>query len=301
LRCSESAAEAIIGAGLPEREGTLDFYDLMNLALLSGSRRTAPELGLVALGHAFRAALAAPDASTTATIVARQACPEGCAGGCEWELPEMVGARWRALPATDDVHTWEIDVSMAVPPVEAIRSPTIVTAAAEVLRRYRFHWCSPEARARIDLSVERGVGDCYSLSLLLAEELRRVGVECELRHGLLIGLATVNLHTWVEAVDVDGVRRPLDPTMAIISEMFFPPATAEALRDRWMGSRSPRLVEFVDYERFRTGFSASGYGKGHYDQLFSVCHHEGGVAKFCNPAVMVRRSDRPATPESAGA
>jgi hypothetical protein len=217
LNCGMPAVEELTAAY--EGDGSFDAYDVWNIGLHSGSRRSQPEFEAIFLGRALSAGTdwAAP---ARYRIRAEAQCPRGadCASP-RWSPPRIAHTVW-----TDSVRQaggawWLGTVDRSGSPA-AVRSSHITEVWHTTLRNYRFHYTYRDLDQAAAVRRRR-VGSCHGLSDLLAEELTGNGSEARVRHGFIWGGMTAQVHQWVEAADVDGVWKTLDISMAAQSDMFF--------------------------------------------------------------------------------
>jgi hypothetical protein len=127
----------------------------------------------------------------------------------------------------------------------AVRSELVCRVFREFLEdillngRLRFQWLAPGIRNAPALARALGVVDCVSASLLLRDELERLGVEARTRKGHVLSLISVE-HAWTEFRDGDGEWKFLDPILAVVARR-----TGQANRefeDFCLGSMANRIL-----------------------------------------------------------
>ncbi|MCD0453481.1 hypothetical protein LO762_30495 [Actinocorallia sp. API 0066] len=250
LRCGDALLDDLVAHGLPcSPDGRFDRYDLFNLALYSGSGRSAPETGI---RFALRWMGREPDTWFTDkswTISVELACPR--AGGCGadpwWKaarpLPEAFGGTVHTL-LPDDPGTADLDTPGFTARLTArgerreLRSPVLREICAEY-DAARWVRLPVELQARPELVLPHGIAPCISVSLDLAAKCRAAGYRARTRRGWILGMLDL-AHAWLEVVDDDGLTKVVDPVFGLLSAHADAPHPS--FRAACSGSRFNRLL-----------------------------------------------------------
>ncbi|WP_396451803.1 transglutaminase domain-containing protein [Actinomadura sp.] len=267
LACDQDALSALIRHGLPATGGRgrerFDSRDLFNLALYSGSGRTAVERGVASALRWTRSSCEDLIAPRMSRFELRVACgaPEGCGPGARNTLARpRTGAyggkvrQVRALPAgaARDVPAGPAATARGSGPAltlsavlrtvgdcPVLRSP----ALRAILREFvgaELRWLRlPEAMRNDESLIPRGFASCGSASRYIARLCREEGIPATTRIGWLVGLPDL-VHAWVEVVDDDGVTKVIDPTFVLLAEVI--PGANPMLRDPGIAFRTNRLI-----------------------------------------------------------
>lgn len=266
LQCGPEVFEELLRAGLPHG-GTpgaerFDRFDLVNLALYSGSGNSVPEKTMryaLRWMHADPQSLFRPlrwDYSVALSPPAAdaQADPERM----DWNLatphPELSGGWTESLSIGPGAALGEKDVTARASSGLAV-SGVLVTSGerreivSERLREIvtsfgpdRFRWgrMPEELQWRKDDVLSQGYAPCISVCLELAERCREAGFEARTRRGWIMGMLDL-AHSWLEVVDEDGLVKNVDPAFVILADHHAEsphPAIAEA----FTGSLLNRLL-----------------------------------------------------------
>jgi len=251
LRCSPESFAALRRLGL-EPADTADgpryeVNDVRNAGLYSRSGRTEVETALGAVLSFLRASPADLVAERRWTYELR------ADGEAEWlarlPTPEVFGGATTSLLVGDDP---------AAPPTggERLRVPagrgvrgTIVTAgrSAELRSRelaamthdflasgVRWHYLSPGLKRDAHAAFARGVGNCDTMSVVLADRLAEAGFEPRVYRGWMVGITEVP-HSWIEVTDDDGAVKVIDPSLLVLA------------RHSTIGSSGPGSPHFADH------------------------------------------------------
>jgi hypothetical protein len=247
LGCSESAWRILREHGMPAYESptgpVYDPNDVFNLALHSGSGTSMVERALCSTLRFLSEGPQIWDRKRSWDVQLTAVCGAEPASDGPWTI-------W--LP----VHT--MAARCPCPPVGALRAEGPALSLSAQVRTEGYFRPVRSARvieifshllgaglhyAKFPASMttepverlERGVVDCVSGSVVLADRLRAAGVAAEIRTGWLLGGLT-SQHSWVEFKDADGQNKTLDLAFAALARTLFPASTG------FMGSRTDRLV-----------------------------------------------------------
>lgn len=239
LGTTDQGLQALVEAGMVERDGRVERFDVWNVGLRDRSWGARPAREMVFLNRLLRAGGGDWLAARTYDLTVTAQCPwgAGCADA-EWARPALVGVHWVSESAAGSSATWRGRVVL-----EGAAGRVRSAAAAECWDRlmvdYRFQFTAPAVAADVALTRRRGVGDCVGLSLLLVEDLRRSGVEAWVCSGYMFGGLRMRQHQWVAVREADGGLTTLDPSMALLADDFFGPE----FREFCCGSRSNRCLQ----------------------------------------------------------
>ncbi|MFG1999260.1 hypothetical protein ACGFNU_08955 [Spirillospora sp. NPDC048911] len=264
LRCGDGVLDALIAAGLPcggpPGAELFDRYDLFNLALASGSGASVPERSIE---FALRWMNGEPGSwfqplEWRFSVELECPRPDGCGDDPRWRLatprPEEFDGAVLTLETSPgdagrgpDWITARGSTGLGVRGrlrtrgrPGTLRSPVIREIVEDFMAAGRRWARMPEALQCEDERVlAHGVAPCISASLHLERLFRAAGLESVTRRGWILGMLDL-AHAWVEVVDEDGVRKPIDPIFVLLSEYARAPhpGFAEACR----GSRVNRLL-----------------------------------------------------------
>lgn len=246
--------QALVEAGLAERHGTVERFDVWNVGLRDGAQGARPAREMVFLDRMMRSGQADWLGAQRYDLTVTARCPRGA--GCDgesWTRPTVVGAHWVSESAAGPSVTWRGRVVLKGMTGGA-RSAEVDACWDQVTRDYRFQYTSPVVAGDVDLTRGRRVGDCVALSLLFADELRRSGTEAWVSSGYMFGGLRMRQHQWVTARGRDGGLVTLDPSMALLADDFFGPEFREFCR----GSRSNRCLQVEGPQDWLVGHRCAG-------------------------------------------
>lgn len=266
LQCGPETFEELLRAGLPHGGSPgaerFDRFDLVNLALYSGSGASIPEKTMryaLRWMHADPGNLFRPQRwnySVTLSPPARD--KEGDPERMDWNLatphPELSGGWTESLSLGQGAVLGEKDITVRGTSALGV-SGVLVTSGErreirserlrEIVTSYgpdRFRWgrMPEELQWRKDEVLSQGYAPCISVCLELAERCREAGFEARTRRGWIMGMLDL-AHSWLEVVDEDGLVKNVDPAFVILADHHAEsphPAIAEA----FTGSLLNRLL-----------------------------------------------------------
>jgi hypothetical protein len=234
LRCTARSFAMLRDLGLTPMETTAgpryDANDIRNAALYSLSGKTEVEI-------AMRAVLSFLRGSDRDLFGERrwtyQMVPDegGGDGDCLVHpvTPESFGGQTTGIrvgdraPATDGLRL-RVPSGMALSGAfisrgapAPVRSGLIRTLAEDLIGSgVRWHYLPPEAKRDAHAALERGVGKCDTLSIVLAERLAGAGYEAAIYRGWIVGITKVP-HSWIEVVDEDAQVKIVDPSLLVLA------------------------------------------------------------------------------------
>ncbi|HEV2370664.1 MAG TPA: hypothetical protein VGS19_00730 [Streptosporangiaceae bacterium] len=250
LRCDDAMLTDLVEHGLPSAGGELfDRYDLFNLALYSGTGKSAPETGI---RYALRWMGREPDtwfAEREWNLSVELFCPrpDGCRPGPTWSAA-------RPEPEAFGGQTLRLDTAPAGQADRFALTAEIVTRGErrelcsdqlrEIVGEYttgshRWVRLPVELQARPELVLPHGVAPCISVSLDLAAKCRAAGFDARTRRGWILGMLDL-AHAWLEVVDTDGQVKVIDPVFALLADHA--DAAHPQFRQACAGSRFNRLL-----------------------------------------------------------
>ncbi|WP_241841796.1 transglutaminase domain-containing protein [Pseudofrankia sp. BMG5.36] len=224
--CADEAAVAALG--LPQVGGLLDFTDVANAALHSGTGTTLPEMARRLL---MRFAAGEPDrwyAPLDWTVAVHQpptgetlqmAVPDLDAEGVELLDDPAADQPRPVVPDGHQADPYQVRVRLTGERYD-VTDRRIHAAFDDVLAALHggavhYQAIAEPLRADHRRSWELGVADCVVAGRVLADRLRAEGFQARARRGFLLGLIG-NDHGWCE-VHLDGQWRPLDPVFAYLA------------------------------------------------------------------------------------
>ncbi|ABD12637.1 hypothetical protein ThrDRAFT_02856 [Frankia casuarinae] len=248
--CTDEAGVAALG--LRQVDGLLDYTDVANAALHSGTGTTVPELARRLL---MRFVAAEPDSWFVPLdwTVAVHRAPTG--ETFQVAVPELDAEGVELLddPAADlprpvvaegyQVDPYQVRVRLTGERFD-IADRRIRAAFDDVLGAFdsgavRYQAIAEPLRTDHRRSWDLGVADCVVAGRVLADRLRAEGFQARARRGFLLGLVG-NDHGWCE-VHLDGQWRALDPAFAYLAAEHGRDGGAE-FRAACRGSRFNRLL-----------------------------------------------------------
>ncbi len=267
LRCGEDVLNELCDRGLPHKgappEEHYDGSDLMNLAYMSKSNRSLPELGA---SFVSRIAHATPRdwvslhrwILQTYALTAHRAghgddpswsflrpTPERFGGSClEWEEGGVLPLP-KTTAALDGVASSTISLTGRVltrGEVRVVRSSVLRELYREVLETIEFFVLPASLETDVETIVSLKRADCVGVSVLLEHECRRAGYRATARRGYLLGLLGMGDHCWLEVLDDDGRIKILDPSLPMVARTSSRPTPA--FTAFCLGSISNRLLPF---------------------------------------------------------
>ncbi|TDD82757.1 hypothetical protein [Actinomadura rubrisoli] len=276
LACDPSTLSALVRYGLPctgepGRE-RFDSRDLFNLALYSGTGRTAVERNVAAALAWTRASCEELIAPRVSSFELRVDCadPDGCRPDARNALARPRKGAYggtvrnvRARPAAGgnrSVRARSAGARQGAAATARSSGPALALSAVlrtvgdcpvlrsrglrAVLREFmgaELRWLRlPEAlRDDADRLVPRGFAGCGAASRYLERLCREEGIPATTRIGWVVGLPDL-VHAWLEVEDEDGVTKVIDPSFALLSDLI--PRANPMLLDPGLGFRTNRLV-----------------------------------------------------------
>lgn len=228
LRCTPASFAQLRAHGLQPADTPdgprYDANDVRNAALYSRSGRTEVELALGAILSFLRGSAAevfGPCAwawQLTALADDGQPCrlhapsPE-VFGGTTVQGP-AAGQDGR-VPAVAGVPVAGTLVTRGAP--DPVLDPEIHTVAQDVLNSgVRWHHLADGLKRDAEAAYRAGVGNCDTLSVVLADRLGAAGHPAEVFRGWIVGM-TVVPHSWVEVRDADGRAKVVDPSLLLLA------------------------------------------------------------------------------------
>jgi hypothetical protein len=281
LRCDDQTLSMLVQEGLPcEGPGgaeRFDPYDVYNLGLYSGSRRSLPEFAALFVS---RMAQADPASWTTAAgwqiqLTARCQAPPDARSCCE-------DGRWAVMRPTPETygglvqHT-QADASLAVTPLALeitapdgqidigwrmctagaryqLHSPVLREMMHWVLSDFRFQSVPPALAESPDELRQLRIADCIGGSILMEGECRRLGIPARTQRTMMLGVATFLCHGRLECTDDDGVSKALDSGLCAAARLS--PSRVDAFDEFCHGSTSNRIIPLTG--SFQTPFVRHG-------------------------------------------
>jgi hypothetical protein len=240
LRCTPRSFAALRDLGLEPGgepgDPRYDANDIRNAALYSRSGRTEVETALGAIlsflrgseaelfgerRWAWEMTPAPPAGGDTRDCWVSPPVPEAFGGTAG---PSGTGTGTGTIPAVRDgdrvlvpdgetlrgsMTTRGRPASVADQPIRAI--------TAEILDSgVRWHHLSAGLKTDARAAFARGVGNCDTLSTILAERLAGAGYAPRTCRGWIIGITEVP-HSWVEVTDGDGQIKVIDPSLLLLA------------------------------------------------------------------------------------
>jgi hypothetical protein len=244
LRCSPGDLRKLVDAGLICEGGSYDFYDVWNLGLFSGSGRTRPELEMIFFAKALKSSRSDWVTARRYAITGWAECPRG--SGCrspEWAAPALPDVHWSEVEVNTGRAEWRGVVELSGQSA-TVQDPRIRHAWDELTRCYRYQFTPERLAFDVAKTAVRKVGDCEALCRILMRDLRGFDISAELQPGYIFGASRLRRHSWLKVFDHDGLPKVLDPSMALLAEMFFTPEYKEFC----YGSSLNRMVRLSRHE-----------------------------------------------------
>jgi hypothetical protein len=234
LRCTPESFAALKALGLvAEGEPGHELYDandIRNAALYSRSGRTEVET-------AMRGILSFMRGSDKDLFGERgwryQLAPTGPPGPERCLLhpptPEAFGG-WTGELLVDDAPPTHVGDRVSVPFGASLRGPIVTRGRpatvldskiraivdAFVASGVRWHYLTEGLKADPHAACANGVGNCDTMSAVLAEQLVDAGYEARVFRGWIVGVTEVP-HSWVEVIDGDGQVKVADPSLLVLA------------------------------------------------------------------------------------
>lgn len=223
LRCTPDQLAQLVDSGLAHEEGCYDNFDIWNLGLLSASGRTRPELEMILLARVLRSYQADWVSMRRYTVTGSVECPLGrdCPSP-EWRPPALPDVRWTEEKVQTGRAEWRGEAELSGRSA-LVREPRVREVWNDVTTRYRFQFTPERLASDAARTRERGVGDCEALCHVLMQDLLDLGIPTELQPGYIYGGFRMRRHSWLRITDSDGQVKVLDPSMALLADMFFTP------------------------------------------------------------------------------
>ncbi|MBX7269051.1 hypothetical protein KIF24_25500 [Micromonospora sp. Llam7] len=227
LRCTGEELEQLVAAGLVRDGGRYENYDVWNLGLLSGSGRSRPEREMVFFARVLKSFGADWVSRRRYEITGWAECPraEDCPSR-DWVAPALPDVVWEQEQIQPGRAEWRGQV-VSSGMHATVRDPRVRDAWNHLLEQYRFHFTPASLSPDMASTLRRRVGDCEALCRVLLRDLLDLGIPTELEPGYIFGGARLRRHAWLRFADSDGQSKVLDPSMALLAEMFFTPEYKE--------------------------------------------------------------------------
>ena len=258
LRCTPESFAALRGVGLEPSvtaDGPrYDVDDVRNAALYSRSGRTEVETAMGAILSFLRGSDDALFGERRWTYELVPFAPAGDTCLVHPLVPEVFGGESGPLTTTAGRGVVpRADGRVAVGSGEQLSasivtrgrpgkvvSPAIRSVTEDFLESgVRWHYLSPELKRDSHAAFARGIGNCDTMSAVLADALRAAGFAPRAFRGWIVGIAEVP-HSWVEVPDEDGLTKVIDPSLLVLARhsTFGSPDFAE----RALGATLSRVV-----------------------------------------------------------
>ncbi|MER5762182.1 hypothetical protein [Streptomyces sp. NPDC002082] len=245
LQCGREILDELLRAGLPHG-GTpgaerFDRFDLVNLALYSGSGTSVPEK---TMRYALRWMHADPEAlfrpqrwNYSVALTPPAAHGEGEPERTDWNLatphPELSGGWTESLSIGPEGAATLGEKDITASGTSGLTASGVLVTSGErreivseklraIVTSYgpdRFRWgrMPEELQWRKDEVLAQGYAPCISVCLELAERCREAGFEARTRRGWIMGMLDL-AHSWLEVVDEDGLVKNVDPAFVILAD-----------------------------------------------------------------------------------
>lgn len=255
LRCEEDELWALRDAGLVLQDGCFDAYDLINIGMAEGLKRTTAEREMMFFNLLLRSNGRDWVSSTRYEVTSEAVCDNGwgCAGGTWPVVPDLSAVRWGARSICEGVVRWKGEADLSGTR-RTVKSPVVRRIWEEFLSSYSFQHVPESLSSDAAATMERSVGDCIALSKVLALKLQESGYLAQCASGYIFGGARASWHTWVHFIDDDGTAKDLDPAMALLSDKFFD----NAYKQFCFGSFLNRILPVAQGEQARVNHSHVG-------------------------------------------
>jgi len=252
LRCTPASLAALRDLGLTpqdKREGPrYDACDIRNAALYSMSDRTEVEAAMRPILSFLRGPDEVLFAERRWTYQMRPVAEPGTGMCLTYPLaPEVSGGETEAL-TVDGAPPRRAGDRVAVPAGSLLRgtivtrgrpgrplNPLILSITADFLASgVRWHYLPEGLKTDAHAACAAGVGNCDTLSAVLAERLTAAGFATSIYRGWIIGITEVP-HSWIEVTDDDGDLKVIDPSLLLLashSSLGSPDFAARALGAR---------------------------------------------------------------------
>ena len=258
LRCTrESFArlrECGLEAAMTPAGPVYDANDIRNAALYSGSGRTEVETAMGAVLSFLRG----PDEELfvnrhwTYEMVGRRAADGADRCLLHPLTPEVFGGESDPLVGGDGEPV-RVGDRVSVPPgvpvratmvtrgrPDPVRDPAIGAITAEFLASgVRWHHLPAGLKRDAQAAFARGIGDCDTVSAVLAERFTDAGYDARVFRGWIVGITDVP-HSWVEVVDTDQQVKVIDPSLLLLAR--HPRLGSPDFAGRTLGARLNRIA-----------------------------------------------------------
>lgn len=235
LRCTPESFDRLLKCGLPAEHGpdglVFDVFDLRNAALYSGSGLTDMEQAMAAVFTYMRGPTAELVTPRTWLCTLTERMPSA-GGGARYArpTPEDFGGSLLSL-RTRDGYDVQVAEDKLLFPNGAVVDAHLVTSgiphtvySSEIRSTVHdfldsgivWHSLPPSLDMAPTEAFALGVGGCVTLSVTLERLLRDAGLEAQAQWGWLTG-AVNTPHTFVRVLDDDGVRKCVDPALALLA------------------------------------------------------------------------------------
>lgn len=244
LRCTPARLAELVDAGLVREGDRYENYDVWNLGLLSGSGSTRPEREMIFFARMLKSFQADWVSTRRYAITGTVQCPRG--DDCrfpEWVAPSVPDVRWAEEKIQAGRAEWRGEVELSGQK-STVRDPRVRDAWNRLVADYGFQFTPEQLALDVARTRERRVGDCDALGRVLLSDLLERGVPAELQPGYVYGGSQLRQHSWLKITDSDGQSKVLDPSMAILADMFFSPE----YKAFCYGSRLNRMLPLAKHE-----------------------------------------------------
>jgi hypothetical protein len=234
LRCTPESFAALKELGLtadgtPDRP-LYDANDIRNAALYSRSGRTEVETAMRAILSFLRgsdADLFAERRWTYQMVAVAPSSSQRCL--LHPPRPEAFGGEAGPPVVAGDVPT-RVDDRLSVPSGTPLRGSIVTRGRPDtvvdrtiravvdefVASGVRWHYLSAGLKDDPHAACAKGVGNCDTMSAVLAEQLVDAGYDARVFRGWIVGITEVP-HSWVEVLDDDGRVKVVDPSLLVLA------------------------------------------------------------------------------------
>lgn len=251
LRCSRQALSGMVSAGLPAVElggdWQFDANDIYNLGTYSGTGTTQPELAFKMLFRFMSAEISTLTSARAWSFRLHAECRD-CADTATWAVAEPTTSRFGgSITETALVPQSGTVTYSAVVHNGGVRTPVVaqrIRSCTKDLIESGLRWqMLPSAmQGEFENVHARGVTNCISMSLALAQQLTSAGYEATARRGWFCGALGGILdlpHAWVEVVDDDGELKAIDPASSLLATKV---PSSEEFQELCLGTPFNRVI-----------------------------------------------------------